>query len=55
MNSRRCYRSNLAADVILDELKKNKGKQFDPVIVDHLLKLIESGAIAIAEHSREEK
>lgn len=47
MNSKRCYRNNLEADVILDELKKNKGKQFDPVIVDHLLKLISSGAIRI--------
>lgn len=45
MNSKRCYRSNLDSDVIIDELKKNKGHQFDPVIVDHLLKLIESGAI----------
>ena len=47
MNSKRCYRNNLEADVILDELKKNKGKQFDPVIVDHLLKLISTGAIKI--------
>ena len=47
MNSKRCYRSNLDADVILDELKKNKGKQFDPIIVDHLLKLISTGAINI--------
>ena len=45
MNSKRCYRNNLDADVILDELQKNKGKQFDPVIVDHLLKLISTGAI----------
>ena len=47
MNSKRCYRDNLEADVILDELKKNKGKQFDPVIVDHLLKLISTGAVRI--------
>ena len=45
MNSKRCYRSNLDADVILEELKSNKGKQFDPIIVDHLLKLISSGAV----------
>lgn len=48
MNSRRCYRSNLMPDVILDELKKNRGKQFDPFIVDHLLKLIECGKIKMA-------
>ena len=47
MNSKRCYRDSLRADVILDELMKNKGKQFDPVIVDHLLKLISSGAVKI--------
>lgn len=47
MNSKRCYRNNLDADVILNELKSNKGKQFDPVIVDHLLKLISTGAIKI--------
>lgn len=49
MNSKRCYRNNLEADVILDELKNNKGKQFDPVIVDHLLKLISIGAIKIGK------
>ena len=47
MNSKRCYRDNLDADVILEELRKNKGKQFDPDIVDHLLKLISTGAIKI--------
>lgn len=49
MNSRRCYRSNLTADIIFDELKKNRGKQFDPDIVDHLLKLIDGGVISMAE------
>lgn len=49
MNSRRCYRNNLTADIIFDELKKNRGKQFDPDIVDHLLELIESGVIAMAD------
>lgn len=45
MNSRRCYRSSLSEDVIINELKSNRGKQFDPVIVDCLLALINSGAI----------
>ncbi len=48
MNSRRCYRRNLSADTIVDELKKNWGRQFDPFIVDHLLKLIETGKIKMA-------
>ena len=47
MNSKRCYRDSLSADIILDELRKNKGKQFDPNIVDHLLKLIENGTIVL--------
>lgn len=47
MNSRRCYRSNLSEDVIISELKNNRGKQFDPDIVDCLLSLIESGAISM--------
>lgn len=45
MNSRRCYRANLSPEVILSELKNNKGSQFDSVIVDHLLKLIDDGKI----------
>lgn len=47
MNSRRCYRDNLAEDVIISELKNNRGKQFDPNIVDCLLSLIDDGVIPI--------
>ncbi len=49
MNSRRCYRSSLSEEVILNELKSNRGKQFDPVIVDCLLALINSGAIKFSD------
>lgn len=45
MNSKRCYRDRLTPDVILQELKENKGKQFDPDVVDAILKLIEEGKI----------
>ena len=55
MNSRRCYRKNLTPDVIFDEIRKNRGKQFDPVIVDHLLKLIEDGVILMADGEEDEK
>ncbi|MDE7303801.1 MAG: HD-GYP domain-containing protein [Oscillospiraceae bacterium] len=48
MNSRRCYRSNLSEEVILNELKNNKGKQFDPHVIDCLMSLIESGAISMS-------
>ncbi|MDE6725843.1 MAG: HD-GYP domain-containing protein [Ruminiclostridium sp.] len=47
MNSKRCYRDNLSEDIILNELKKNKGKQFDPKVVDCLLALISRGVISI--------
>lgn len=49
MNSHRCYRSPLSDDVIINELKNNRGTQFDPDITDCLLSLIESGTITIAE------
>ncbi len=49
MNTNRCYRSRLTKEVIIAELINNKGKQFDPVVVDHLMKLIQRGEIVIGE------
>ena len=49
MNSNRCYRQKLTKEVIIDELIKNKGKQFDPEIVEHILKLIKQGVVTIGE------
>ena len=49
MNSNRCYRSKLTREIIIEELVKNKGKQFDPEIVEHVLKLIKQGEISIGE------
>ncbi len=49
MNSNRCYRRKLTKEVIIDELEKNKGKQFDPEIVEHVLKLIKQGVVIIGE------
>ncbi len=49
MNSNRCYRPKLTKEVIIEELEKNKGKQFDPEIVEHILKLIRQGVIKIGE------
>lgn len=54
MNSRRCYRSSLSEDVIISELKNNRGKQFDPVIVDCLLALINSGRIKFSDANNEQ-
>ena len=49
MNSNRCYRERLTKEVIMDELIKNKGKQFDPVVIDYMIKLIEQNEIIIGE------
>ncbi len=45
MNSVRCYRGKLSKEDILYELEENKGKQFDPKIVDCLLALIKEGKV----------
>lgn len=49
MNSNRCYRPRLTKDVIIEELIKNKGKQFDPDVVDYLMKLVNRGEVKIGE------
>lgn len=54
MNSCRCYRSNLSKEVIIGELQNNKGKQFDPNIIDCLMSLIESGAISVSGDNNSE-
>lgn len=42
MSSNRSYRSKLDQELILKELKDNAGKQFDPDIVEAMLKLLNS-------------
>jgi hypothetical protein len=49
MNSHRCYRKKLPKEVILSELTNNKGKQFDPIIVDAFMELIRDGKVVIDE------
>ena len=49
MNSNRCYRPRLTKEVIIKELIDNKGKQFDPLVIDCLIKLIDNGDIEIGE------
>ena len=41
MNSKRAYRLPLEPDTIREELLVNKGSQFDPVVVDVLLEIVE--------------
>ena len=43
MSSNRCYRKHLTRDVILSELDKNAGTQFDPNIVRHMIDMINEG------------
>ncbi len=41
MNSNRVYRNKLSREVIIDELKKNSGTQFDPKIVEVFLEVLD--------------
>jgi hypothetical protein len=42
----RPYRSRLPLDVAKDELRKNRGTQFDPRVVDHFLQILERSEVA---------
>ncbi|MFP4662716.1 MAG: HD domain-containing phosphohydrolase [Halanaerobiales bacterium] len=45
MRSDRIYRKKLSKEVAIEELKVNRGTQFDPEVVDVALKLIEEGKL----------
>lgn len=45
MNSKRCYRDRLPKEIIMKELIDNKGKQFDPGLLDIMIDLINKGEI----------
>ena len=47
MNSNRVYRNKLTREHIINELKTNKGTQFDPEIADIMLRLISEGKVII--------
>lgn len=49
MSSDRCYRNHLAKDVILSELKNNKGTQFDPKIAQIMIDMIENGEVFVGD------
>lgn len=56
MTANRVYRKKLELSVVLEEVKKGRGTQFDPQCVDALLKLIEEGKIDVDEiYNSEEK
>ena len=47
MTANRVYRKKLDIDFVLEELRKGKGTQFDPGLVDILLELLEDGTIDV--------
>lgn len=47
MTSTRPYRKPLTMDTVMDELVRNRGRMFDPKVVDALILLIERGKIKI--------
>jgi energy-coupling factor transport system substrate-specific component len=49
MTANRVYRKKLDFGIVLEELKKGRGTQFDPQIVDILLELISSNKINVEE------
>lgn len=49
MNSDRCYRKHLPKAVIINELEKNKGKQFDPQVAQCMIDLINEGIVPCAD------
>lgn len=49
MTANRVYRKRLDIDVVMSELEKGKGTQFDPDMVDIMFKLIQNGTINIQE------
>ena len=48
MTANRVYRKKLAFDYVLEELKRCRGTQFDPHLLDLFLKVIDDGKIDIA-------
>lgn len=40
MNSERCYQHKMTKEDIIDQLQINKGKQFDPKLVDSFLEML---------------
>ena len=49
MTANRIYRKQMDFDYVINELRKGRGTQFDPVSDDILLKLIEDGKINLKE------
>lgn len=55
MTANRVYRKRLEIDVVIDELKRCRGTQFDPNLTDIMLDLIEDGTIQVEKLYEESK
>lgn len=49
MTSKRVYRNSLPIDVVISEIEKNKGTQFDPTIADAFLDILKNDPSKIKE------
>ena len=45
MSSNRCYRGCMEMEVIITELQKNAGRQFDPSIIGYMIEMIRDGFV----------
>ncbi|MCR5061700.1 MAG: HD domain-containing protein [Treponema sp.] len=54
MTANRVYRSQMKYKDVLKEVKKGRGKQFDPQMVDILFKLLDEGKIDVTELYKDE-
>ncbi len=52
MNSRRIYRKALSEHVIRKEISENRGRQFDPVVTDAFLRLMDEKRLQISEEPK---
>lgn len=55
MTSRRVYRDSLPMDIVISEIEKNKGTQFDPQIADAFLDILKNDYSSIEEIMRKYK
>lgn len=55
MSSNRVYRSKMSDEKIFEELKNGRGTQFDPLLLDKFLFLLENGSILRQERENSEE
>ena len=49
MTSNRVYRPHMDADYVMNEMKRGRGTQFDPVVLDAFLRLVDKNIINLKE------